>query len=165
MGPLPFTNDLPQNQEALYAGEQAEESESTSKPKILADGTYATQSYIEEEKQSPMDALHLRHALLNEKYYLYAYLCACLVKLSLKSAFISEVDITKNRILESIQIMIELYELGTRQENKVEIDEITKNRIQFCINVFLNPHYRQYITSLLIHDGKQSMDSDHWWWI
>ncbi|KAK8803704.1 hypothetical protein WA158_001398 [Blastocystis sp. Blastoise] len=165
LGPLPLLSDISQNNQVNLTEAEPVDSEDTlnNKPKVLADGTYATQAYMEEEKIDISEQLHLRHLLLEENYYLYTYLCSTLIKLTIKSYILAKENpelfkIAKARAIESIEIMIGLLDLGKRKENKIEIDQITKKRIEYSINILLNKKYRELITDVLLTKGKEAFE-------
>ncbi|KAK9465355.1 adaptin N terminal region-domain-containing protein [Lipomyces arxii] len=129
-------------------GETAEEKVNGSKPaakvpkKVLADGTYATESALTSEStaNARLEAVKaaskppLRQLILDGDYYLASTLAATLTKLVLRYSKIAEDTKQKNLLrAEAMLIMISMLRVGQSKFVEAPIDEDTVDRIMSCI--------------------------------
>lgn len=116
-----------------------ENGESKSGPKILADGTYATESaYTEatEIKSKPQSNLKtpIRSLILDGDFYLASVLSSTLVKLILRLNQVSErKDLINALKAEAMLIMVSILRVGDSVYVKKKIDEDSSERIMSCI--------------------------------
>lgn len=116
------------------------ESKSTkSCPKILADGTYATESAFNETKEAnnqPTSTLKtpIRGLILDGDFYLASVLSSTLVKLLLRLNNVSErKDLLNALKAEAMLIMVSILRVGDSSYVKKKIDEDSSERIMSCI--------------------------------
>ncbi|KAI9208285.1 adaptin N terminal region-domain-containing protein [Polychytrium aggregatum] len=129
------------------SGEAKGETPSSQAPaasrRVLADGTYATESaFTSRDTQSKADARKssakppLRGLLLNGDYFLGAVLSSSLVKLVLRYAELSQ-DFLKTNSLrsEAMLIMTSIIRVGRSEFSSSPIDEDSNERIISCLRV------------------------------
>ncbi|ODV87933.1 hypothetical protein CANARDRAFT_26110 [[Candida] arabinofermentans NRRL YB-2248] len=110
-------------------------------PKILADGTYATENALNETKKltdattaSNVSKTPLRALILEGDFYLASVLSSTLVKLVLRLSKVS----TKKELLnalkaEAMLMMVSILRVGESQYAKKKIDEDSAERIFSCV--------------------------------
>jgi coatomer subunit beta len=115
-----------------------ENGEAKSGPKILADGTYATESSYGEastaNKPSKIFKTPIRSLILDGDFYLASVLSSTLVKLLLRLNKVSErKDLLNALKAEAMLIMVSILRVGDTQYVKKKIDEDSSERIMSCI--------------------------------
>ena len=120
----------------------AKASEPTGSRKVLADGTYATESALTSESaaKAKLDAVKaaqkppLRQLILDGDYYLASVLSSTLTKLVMRHSEISG-DVARTNALraEAMLIMISIIRAGQSQFVKAPIDEDSVDRIMSCV--------------------------------
>lgn len=118
--------------------EENVESSGSKGPKILADGTYATESAFEESSNAAKSAKHLktpiRSFILDGDFYLASVLASTLVKLILRLNMVSErKDLINALKAEAMLIMVSILRVGDSSFVKKKIDEDSSERIMSCI--------------------------------
>jgi len=110
--------------------------------KVLADGTYATESALTSESSAKarLDAVKaaqkppLRQLILDGDYYLASVLSSTLTKLVMRHAEISDETARTNALrAEAMLIMISIIRAGQSKFVKQPIDEDSVDRIMSCI--------------------------------
>ena len=112
-----------------------EDQSAVAAPQVLQDGTYASQSYVNETSEEETNVLPLRHFLLTPSFYIAAAVTSTLTKLYIKwedSGEGSE-EILKKQKLAILMIVAEYM-----CEYETVMDSLNKNRMEFCINCLLN---------------------------
>eukprot|EP01117_Protostelium_nocturnum_P002278 TRINITY_DN1292_c0_g1_i1.p1 TRINITY_DN1292_c0_g1~~TRINITY_DN1292_c0_g1_i1.p1 ORF type:complete len:974 (+),score=300.21 TRINITY_DN1292_c0_g1_i1:68-2989(+) len=167
-GELPFYTEVEKEEKEEGKEEKkVEKKEERSKktaPKVLADGTYATQSAFTENapavsNTSGNNGPGLRAALLGGDYFLGGVLCVTLLKLRLKlEAFGSDKRIVNLVNAEILLCMVALLRYGQWSGNTNPIDSDSEERILSCIQLLLEPD-AQVSQSLLsdCHEGLSKM--------
>ncbi|TID15797.1 hypothetical protein CANINC_004326 [Pichia inconspicua] len=119
-------------------GEEKTESTESKGPKILADGTYATESAFDESAVATKAAKHIktpiRSFILDGDFYFASVLSAALVKLILRLNKNSErKDLLNALKAEAMLIMVSILRVGESSFVKKKIDEDSFERIMSCI--------------------------------
>lgn len=129
IGPLPLSREIVKSET-----EEGDAPKESKKPKVLADGTYATESafYQAEPEKLPIDSHPLRHLLLEKENFLAASLAVALTKLVLRAplAGVSEPQVNGMRA-EALLLFTSLLRLG-------KMDEDSFDRIYSCVQVLLS---------------------------
>lgn len=113
--------------------------ETKSGPKILADGTYATESAYDEPdskttKSTKVFKTPIRSLILDGDFYLASVLSSTLVKLLLRLNKVSErKDLLNALKAEAMLIMVSILRVGDSSFAKKRIDEDSSERIMSCI--------------------------------
>lgn len=106
-------------------------------PKVLADGTYATESAFDGLSKTPKPTSSvtiLRSFILSGDFYLASVLSSTLVKLILRLNKISErKDLLNALKAEAMLIMVSILRVGDTNLVKRKIDEDSADRIMSCI--------------------------------
>ena len=145
--------------------------------RILADGTYATESAFSSKAvgQSKLDAIKdralkppLRNLILNGDYFVGAALASCLTKLVLRYSMLVKSAEQRNVLRsEAMLMMTSVIRVGKSEFVSAPIDEDSSDRILNCIRVlsgifearmdgvFLEKT-RQAFTQLVEAEGKKS---------
>ena len=117
-------------------------SEPTGSRKVLADGTYATESALTSDSASKarLEAVKaaqkppLRQLILDGDYYLASVLSSTLTKLVMRHSKISKDSARTNALrAEAMLIMISIIRVGQSQFVKTPIDEDSIDRIMSCV--------------------------------
>lgn len=124
------------------ANGHAKSSAPSTSRKVLADGTYATESALTSQSasQARLEAVKaaqkppLRQLILDGDYYLASVLASTLTKLVMRHSEISN-DAARTNALraEAMLIMISIIRVGQSQFVKTPIDEDTVDRIMTCV--------------------------------
>ncbi|CUA76303.1 Coatomer subunit beta [Rhizoctonia solani] len=123
------------------ANKDKKEPTKSSAPRVLADGTYATESAYSTAGTSRLDAVKnankppLRALILGGDFYTGSVLAATLTKLVLRYGELDGVDLKKANSLraEAMLVMTSLIRVGQSQFVTVPIDEDSQERIMNCI--------------------------------
>lgn len=108
-------------------------------PKILADGTYATESAYDAPTESKLSSgkqskTPLRSLILDGDFYLASVLASTLVKLILRLNKVSErKDLINALKAEAMLIMVSILRVGDSSFVKKRIDEDSSERIMSCV--------------------------------
>lgn len=117
--------------------EEVKESGAKKGPKVLADGTYATESAFDSGAKTPKTTTAttvLRSFILSGDFYLASVLASTLVKLILRLNKISErKDLLNALKAEAMLIMVSILRVGDTNLVKKKIDEDSADRIMSCI--------------------------------
>lgn len=144
IGELPI---LATEKNASISNEQKEDQEDgekvavSTKPRVLADGTYATETAYDDEQaakdardKSTSKGTLLRSFILSGEFYLATGLSSTLVKLIFRLNKISErKDLLNALKAEAMLIMVSILRVGESSLVKKKIDEGSADRIMSCI--------------------------------
>ncbi len=130
--------------------------------KVLADGTYATQSAHVVEVLAPHIALArqhpLRSLLLSGDYFLACSLANCLTKLALKTRSFDLKDNIKNSIQGRVLLILaSLLAYGRSVHSPVPIDDDSGRRITTCIRVLTSHNER--VKEIFLRDCHESLQA------
>lgn len=133
LGPVPFDPASAQD-----GGEKLTERQST-KPRILADGTYATESPLEVAAAAAAaaersDSHYLRKLLLDGDYFLCGALAATLTKLGIRYSRTKSVSVVEANKIKAEGLLI-MSSLLRTQATKINDDSF--DRIYGCINLLI----------------------------
>ncbi|KAK3073201.1 coatomer subunit beta [Teratosphaeriaceae sp. CCFEE 6253] len=138
----------------------------TGSRKVLADGTYATESALTSttiSTQARLDAVKaaskppLRQLILDGDYYLAAVLSSTLTKLVMRHAEISD-DAARTNALraEAMLIMISVIRAGQSQFAKLPIDEDSVDRIMSCVRSLAEFREKKELEVAFLDDTRQA---------
>ncbi|KKY27117.1 putative coatomer beta subunit [Phaeomoniella chlamydospora] len=112
----------------------------TGSRKVLADGTYASESALTSSAAAKLEAVKgaekppLRQLILDGDYYLSTVLSSTLTKLVMRHSEISQDEARTNALrAEAMLIMISIIRVGQSQFVKAPIDEDSVDRIMTCV--------------------------------
>ena len=149
LGEIPIVQSEQRLLEEGTDGEPKEQVNGSAKPaapsgsrKVLADGTYATESALTSESanKAKLEAVKaaqkppLRQLILEGDYYLASILSSTLTKLVMRHSEISSDQARTNALrAEAMLIMISIIRVGQSQFVKAPIDEDSIDRIMSCV--------------------------------
>lgn len=140
---------------------------SSSKPtgsrKVLADGTYATESALTSQAKAKLEAVKaaqkppLRQLILDGDYYLATVLSTTLAKLVMRHAEISK-DTGRTNALraEAMLIMISIIRVGQSQFVKNPIDEDSVDRIMSCVRALSEFSQKKELETVFLEDTRKA---------
>ncbi|RPB28270.1 putative coatomer complex beta chain [Terfezia boudieri ATCC MYA-4762] len=138
--------------------------QSTSR-KVLADGTYATESALTSESANAakLEAVKaaskppLRQLILDGDFYLASVLAATLTKLVMRHSEISTDKSRTNALkAEAMLIMISIIRVGQSQFVKAPIDEDSVDRIMSCVRSLAEFEQRKEIETVFLEDTRKA---------
>jgi len=168
LGDLPlFSEDEEEEQKVEEKKEvKTTTSTGTTRPKVLADGTYATQSAVTETATVKANIPQLRALMLGGDFFLGSVYCATLTKLALKALDQNLEQATKNLLISQVLlIMTSIVRLGQSKVPLNPIDSDSYERIVLCIRVLteLDPVLREILIeechksfSRLLHEQEKN---------
>jgi coatomer subunit beta len=133
--------------------------------KVLADGTYATESALTSSAaaKAKLEAVKnsqkppLRQLILDGDYYLSAVLSSTLTKLVLRHSEISKDTARTNALrAEAMLIMISIIRVGQSQFVKTFIDEDSVDRIMTCVRSLSEFAQKKELESVFLEDTRKS---------
>ncbi|GAB7366055.1 hypothetical protein MBLNU230_g7624t1 [Neophaeotheca triangularis] len=143
----------------------AKPSAPTGSRKVLADGTYATESALTSQSsaKAKLDAVKaaqkppLRQLILEGDYYLATVLSSTLTKLVMRHAEISN-DAARTNALraEAMLIMISIIRVGQSQFVKAPIDEDSVDRIMSCVRSLAEFAQKKDLETAFLDDTRQA---------
>ncbi|KAH4151216.1 coatomer subunit beta [Parastagonospora nodorum] len=153
-------------------GKEAEQVNGNGKPaaptgsrKVLADGTYATESALTSSAaaKAKLEAVKnsqkppLRQLVLDGDYYLATVLSSTLTKLVMRHAEISK-DAARTNALraEAMLIMISIIRVGQSQFVKTLIDEDSIDRVMSCVRSLSEFSQRKELETVFLEDTRKS---------
>ncbi|KAH6328279.1 coatomer subunit beta [Parastagonospora nodorum] len=153
-------------------GKEAEQVNGNGKPaaptgsrKVLADGTYATESALTSSAaaKAKLEAVKnsqkppLRQLVLDGDYYLATVLSSTLTKLVMRHAEIST-DAARTNALraEAMLIMISIIRVGQSQFVKTLIDEDSIDRVMSCVRSLSEFSQRKELETVFLEDTRKS---------
>lgn len=164
LGEIPI---LASERRHLSAGDE-EETEASAKPaehhkpKVLADGTYATETAFTTEAHEEHKANRppLRSLILNGNYFVAAVLASTLTKLVLRYQKISKNEARKNALrAEALLIMTSILRVSESEIVSQKMDEDTSERIFSCIKVLAEGYQEQPLEEAFLEDSKAAFKS------
>jgi coatomer subunit beta len=133
--------------------------------KVLADGTYATESALTSSAaaKAKLEAVKnsqkppLRQLLLDGDYYLATVLSSTLTKLVMRHGEISK-DAARTNALraEAMLIMISIIRVGQSHFVKTFIDEDSVDRIMSCVRSLSEFSHRKELETVFLEDTRKS---------
>eukprot|EP00210_Caulerpa_lentillifera_P003069 g2931.t1 len=144
LGPLPLVAE-PSVEETTEEKEEEVKPKVTpisTRPAVLADGTYATQmSVVEtaEEEAAEVSTTNLRTLLMSGDFFIGSVCIVSLTKMALRlSSSVSKSDY--NRFLgETLYLAASILRLGSSNLVPYKIDDDNQERIALCVRVLINP--------------------------
>ena len=137
----------------------------TGSRKVLADGTYATESALTSESSAnaKLEAVKaaqkppLRQLILDGDYYLASVLSSTLTKLVMRHSEISK-DIERTNALraEAMLIMISIIRVGQSQFVKAPIDEDSVDRIMSCVRSLAEFAQKKDLETVFLDDTRKA---------
>ncbi|KAL1607759.1 coatomer subunit beta [Paraconiothyrium brasiliense] len=133
--------------------------------KVLADGTYATESALTSSAaaKAKLEAVKnsqkppLRQLILDGDYYLAAVLSSTLTKLVMRISEISQDTAQTNRLrAEAMLIMISIIRVGQSQFVKTLIDEDSVDRIMSCVRSLSEFAQKKELEAVYLEDTRKS---------
>ncbi len=139
----------------------AKPSAPTGSRKVLADGTYATESAL--TSQAKLDAVKaaqkppLRQLVLDGDYYLTAVLASTMTKLVMRHSEISRDNARTNALrAEAMLIMISIIRAGQSQFVKAPIDEDSVDRIMVCVKALAEFSHKKNLEAVFLEDTRKA---------
>ena len=140
-----------------------EDQSSGTAPQVLQDGTYASQSYVNETSEEETNVLPLRHFLLTPSFYIAAAVTSTLTKLYIKLEDSGEV---REEILKKQKLAILMIVAEYMCEYEIAMDSLNKNRMEFCINCLLNASLTSiYKTKIAVMTIEGKLIECNWMWL
>ncbi|KAI9766078.1 MAG: coatomer subunit beta [Geoglossum simile] len=143
----------------------AKPSAPTGSRRVLADGTYATESALTSESAAAakLEAIKaaqkppLRQLILDGDYYLASVLSSTLTKLVMRHSEISK-DVARTNALraEAMLIMISIIRVGQSQFVKAPIDEDSIDRIMCCVRSLAEFSQKKYLETVFLNDTRKA---------
>ena len=143
----------------------AKTSAPTGSRKVLADGTYATESALTSESsaKAKLEAVKaaqkppLRQLILDGDYYLATVLSSTLTKLVMRHSEISQ-DLARTNALraEAMLIMISIIRVGQSQFVKAPIDEDSVDRIMSCVRSLAEFAQKEDLETAFLDDTRKA---------
>ncbi|KAI5808979.1 adaptin N terminal region-domain-containing protein [Peziza echinospora] len=133
--------------------------------KVLADGTYATESALTSESATAakLEAVKaaskppLRALILDGDFYLAAVLASTLTKLVMRHSEISNDQERTNALkAEAMLIMISVIRVGQSQFVKTPIDEDSVDRIMSCVRSLAEFEQKKEIETVFLEDTRKA---------
>ena len=144
---------------------QAKSSAPSGSRKVLADGTYATESALTSEAavKAKLEAVKaaqkppLRQLILDGDYYLATVLSSTLTKLVMRHSEISKDTARTNALrAEAMLIMISIIRVGQSQFVKTPIDEDSIDRIMSCIRCLAEFTEKKELEAVFLDDTRKA---------
>ena len=133
--------------------------------KVLADGTYATESALTSESatKARLEAVKaaqkppLRQLILDGDYYLASVLSSTLTKLVMRHSELSSSQERTNALrAEAMLIMISIIRVGQSQFVKTPIDEDSMDRIMSCVRSLAEFSERKELETSFLDDTRKA---------
>ncbi|KXT17883.1 hypothetical protein AC579_5923 [Pseudocercospora musae] len=137
----------------------------TGSRKVLADGTYATESALTStaSAKAKLDAVKaaqkppLRQLILDGDYFLATVLSSTLTKLVMRFSEISDDQARVNALrAEAMLIMISIIRAGQSQFVKAPIDEDSVDRIMSCVRSLAEFQQKKDLEVAFLHDTRKA---------
>ncbi|KAG6035148.1 hypothetical protein E4U41_006247 [Claviceps citrina] len=134
-------------------------------PKVLADGTYATETALTSQSSAAakLEAVKtarkppLRQLILDGDYYLASVLSSTLVKLVMRHSEISADQARTNALrAEAMLIMISILRVGQSKFVKAPIDEDSVDRIMSCVRSLAEFSSKRELETVWLNDTKKA---------
>lgn len=141
----------------------AKSSQPSKSRKVLADGTYATETALTSKDKAKLDAVKaaqkppLRQLILDGDYYLASVLSTCLAKLVMRHAKISSDKERTNALrAEAMLIMISIIRVGQSQFVKTPIDEDSVDRVMSCVRALAEFAQKPELEVVFLEDTRKA---------
>jgi coatomer subunit beta len=143
----------------------AKQAAPTGSRKVLADGTYATESALTSSAaaKAKLEAVKnsqkppLRQLVLDGDYYLATVLSSTLTKLVMRHSEISKDEARTNALrAEAMLIMISIIRVGQSQFVKTFIDEDSIDRIMSCVRSLSEFAQKSELETVFLEDTRKS---------
>ncbi|KAK0446623.1 coatomer protein [Armillaria borealis] len=141
--------------------EKGEKAEVIGRPKVLADGTYATETAYSSTAASRLEAVKsaakppLRTLILGGDFFTGAVLAVALCKLALRFDDLSKDTVTSNSLrAEAMLIMTSIIRVGQSKFVTVQIDEDSNERIMNCIQTLSELRTQPVVHEVFLSDSK-----------
>jgi coatomer subunit beta len=135
-------------------------SESKGSRKVLADGTYATETALTASKLEAVKSASkppLRQLILDGDYYLASVLSSTLTKLVMRHAEISsDTKRTNSLKAEAMLIMISIIRAGSSKFAKLPIDEDSQDRIMNCVRSLADFNVKKDLETVFLEDTRSA---------
>ncbi|GAD99886.1 coatomer subunit beta [Paecilomyces variotii No. 5] len=137
----------------------------TGSRKVLADGTYATESALTSQSAAAakLEAVKaaqkppLRQLILDGDYYLATVLSSTLTKLVMRHSEVSDDSARTNALrAEAMLIMISIIRVGQSQFVKAPIDEDSVDRIMTCVRSLAEFTERKELETTFLEDTRKA---------
>lgn len=137
----------------------------TGSRKVLADGTYATESALTSQAavKAKLEAVKaaqkppLRQLILDGDYYLATVLSSTLTKLVMRHSEISQDTARTNALkAEAMLIMISIIRVGQSQFVKTPIDEDSVDRIMSCVRALAEFQQKKELETVFLDDTRKA---------
>ncbi|KAI9711940.1 MAG: coatomer subunit beta [Chrysothrix sp. TS-e1954] len=156
-GSAPETNDTAQ------VNGHVKPSAPSGSRRVLADGTYATESALTSQASAKLEAVKaaqkppLRQLILDGDYYLATVLSSTLTKLVLRHSEISDDTARTNALrAEAMLIMISIVRAGQSQFVKAPIDEDSIDRIMSCVRSLADLAAHKKLETVFLDDTRKA---------
>ena len=155
----------PPEDTAQVNGHVKQPSEPSGSRKVLADGTYATESALtsQSREKAKLEAVRaaqkppLRQLILDGDYYLSTVLSATLTKLVMRHAEVSKDHARTNALrAEAMLIMISIVRVGQSQFVKTPIDEDSVDRIMSCVRSLAEFAGKRELETVFLDDTRKA---------
>jgi len=153
VGPLPIVANIEEkeDEEGLENGDvkisEAKSKRGEQKTKVLADGTYASQSIAPtvDEKESGEEEIKLRALLLSGDSFLAACLASSVTKMVLRYCSIRKLGSKASnfQIARGLLLLSSLLRIGEKANKKNQLDRDSRQRVLTCIQALLHPEMVQ----------------------
>ena len=142
--------------------EKKEEQTTVTKTRVLADGTYATETvYTSAAAQARLEQVKaaakppLRALILGGDFYTSSVLASALTKLTLRYAELEKDEAAINALkAEAMLIMTSLVRVGQSHFAAIPIDEDSRERIMNCIQTLANLQTAKAATDIFLNDSR-----------
>ena len=143
----------------------AKSSVPTGSRKVLADGTYATESALTSQSSAAakLEAVKaaqkppLRQLILDGDFYLASVLSSTLTKLVMRHSEISDDTARTNALrAEAMLIMISIIRVGQSQFVKAPIDEDSVDRIMSCVRSLAEFAQKKDLETVFLNDTRKA---------
>ncbi|KAL8831047.1 MAG: hypothetical protein Q9191_001093 [Dirinaria sp. TL-2023a] len=162
-------DEVPEEKQELPSdqvnGHATKSSKPTGSRKVLADGTYATESAFTSNSSAAakLEAVKaaqkppLRQLILDGDFYLASVLSSTLTKLVMRHAEISQ-DAARTNALraEAMLIMISIIRVGQSQFVKAPIDEDSVDRIMSCVRSLAEFAQKRDLETVFLNDTRKA---------
>ncbi|KAI5305367.1 hypothetical protein KEM56_004622 [Ascosphaera pollenicola] len=151
--------------EAAQIQEAQKHSAPSASRKVLADGTYATESALTSQSatQAKLEAVKaaskppLRQLILEGDYYLATVLSSSLTKLVMRHSEVSQAVARTNALkAEAMLIMISIIRVGQSHFTKMPIDEDSVDRIMSCVRSLAEFSQHKELEETFLQDTRQA---------
>ncbi|SPO04134.1 probable coatomer complex beta chain [Cephalotrichum gorgonifer] len=162
---LDSADDEEKKEEDSELNGHSKSSAPTGSRRVLADGTYATETALTSQSSvaAKLEAVKaaqkppLRQLILDGDYYLATVLAATLVKLVIRHSEISSEDARTNALrAEAMLIMISIVRVGQSQFVKAPIDEDSVDRIMSCVRTLSEYTKHKSLETVFMDDTRKA---------